>query len=55
VVHRDTTGGLGYGKCIHLEDSEVDRYTEQNDIIECITYRKAVSEIIIHGIFDGWK
>jgi len=28
VVHRDNTVGLGDGKCIYLEDSEVNRYTE---------------------------
>jgi hypothetical protein len=33
VVLRDNTGRLGDGKCIYLEDSEVDRYSEKNDII----------------------
>jgi len=33
VVLRDNRGGLGDGKCIYLEDSEVDRYIEKNDII----------------------
>jgi hypothetical protein len=33
VVHRDNRGGLGDCKWIYLEDSEVDRYTEKNDII----------------------
>jgi hypothetical protein len=29
VVPRDNRGGQGDGKCIYLEDSEVDRYTEK--------------------------
>jgi hypothetical protein len=33
VVHRDHTGGLDDGKCIYLEDLEVDRHTEKNDIL----------------------
>jgi hypothetical protein len=33
VLHRDNSGGLGDGKCIYLEDSEVDRYTEKKDSI----------------------
>jgi len=55
VVYRDNRGVLGDGKCIYLEGSEVDRYTEKNNIIKCITYRQAVSGIVIHSIFDKWQ
>ena len=33
VLHRDNRGGLGDGKGIYLEDSEVDMYTKKNNII----------------------
>jgi hypothetical protein len=33
VVHMDNRGRLRDGKCIYLQDSEVDRYTEKNDIV----------------------
>jgi len=41
VVHRDNRGGLGDRKCIYLEDSEVDRYTEKNVNIMHNPYKRS--------------